>query len=153
VKSGLPNRMDAIDFQIIGALEEDSRVSLRKLAVKVGLSANIVQKRIKNLESTGVILGYVPLIDSAKLGYSVTAIVMIQVESGHIDEVENEIAKDSSVISIYNITGDFDALALTKFKDNASLNVFLKNLSITRSVKRTVTMVALNVIKENCCII
>lgn len=128
-------------------------MSLRKLAGKVGLTPNIVQKHIKNLESSGVILGYAPLIDSAKFGYGVTAIIMIQVESGHTDEVENEIAKDGCVLSVYNITGDFDAVAFTKFKDKTSLNVFLKNLLTTRFVKRTVTMVALNVVKEACSII
>jgi len=145
--------MDTIDLEIIRALEENSRVSLRKLASKVGSTANIVQKRIKNLESNGIIRGYIPLIDPAKFGYDVAAIVMIQVESGHADEVENEIAKDSCVLSVYSITGDFDAVAFTKFKDSASLNVFLKNLLTARFVKRTVTMVALNVVKESCGII
>jgi DNA-binding Lrp family transcriptional regulator len=141
--------MDAVDFEIIRALEENSRVSLRKLAGKVGSTANIVQKRLENLEKNGIIRGYIPLIDPAKLGYGVAAIVMIQIESGHADEVENEIAKDNCVLSIYNITGDFDAVAFTKFKDKASLNVFLKNLLITRFVKRTATMIALNVVKES----
>ena len=66
---------------------------------------------------------------------------------------ENEIAKDSCVLSVYGITGDFDAVAFTKFKDSASLNIFLKNLLTARFVKRTVTMVALNVVKESCGII
>lgn len=150
---GLTKRMDSLDLQIIRALEEDSRASLRKLAGKVGSTVSTVQNRIKNLENSGIILGYAPLIDPTKVGYGVTAIVMIQVESGNVGEVENEIAKDGSVLSVYDITGDFDVVAFTKFKDKASLNVFLKNLSITRLVKRTVTMVALNVIKETCGII
>jgi len=137
--------MDAVDFEIIRALEENSRVSLRKLAGKVGSTANIVQKRLKNLESNGIIRGYIPLIDPAKFGYGVAAIVMIQ--------VENEIAKDGCVLSVYDITGDFDAVAFTKFKDKASLNAFLKNLLTARFVKRTVTVVALNVVKESCGII
>ena len=153
MKSAPTKSMDTIDLEIIRALEENSRVSLRKLASKVGSTANIVQKRIKNLESNGIIRGYIPLIDPAKFGYDVAAIVMVQVESGHADEVENEIAKDSCVLSVYSITGDFDAVAFTKFKDSASLNVFLKNLLTARFVKRTVTMVALNVVKESCGII
>lgn len=143
-------KIDGVDIQIIKALEENSRLSMRKLARKVGLTAIVVRKRVENLEKKGVVVGYIPLVDPVKLGYNVTAIVMIQIEGGHISDVESEVAMDSNVLSVYNITGDFDAVLLTKFKDNASLNVFLKNLLTMRFIKRTVTMVALNVIKESC---
>jgi Lrp/AsnC family transcriptional regulator for asnA, asnC and gidA len=149
----MTKKMEDIDLKIIRALEEDSRVSLHKLANKIGSTISIVQRRIKNLELTGLIEGYSPLIDTTKLGYDVTAIIMLQIESGHLNEVENEIAKDGDVLSVYEITGDFDAVAFTKFKDNSSLNVFLKNLLAIRFIKRTVTMIASNIVKESCCII
>ena len=124
-----PNKkLDSVDLQIIRALEEDSRVSLRKLAQRVGLTPNILHNRINSLEQDGVILGYTPIVDSAKMGYALTAIIMIQVEGGHIVEVENEIAKETNVLSVYDITGDYDAVVFAKFRDNAALNSFLKNL-------------------------
>ena len=46
-------KVDDIDLQIIRALEEDSRVSLRKLAQRVGLTPNILNNRIKRLEQEG----------------------------------------------------------------------------------------------------
>jgi Lrp/AsnC family transcriptional regulator, regulator for asnA, asnC and gidA len=149
----MTKKMEDIDLKIIRALEEDSRVSLHKLANKIGSTISIVQRRIKNLELTGLIEGYSPLIDTTKLGYDVTAIIMLQIESGHLNEVENEIAKDGDVLSVYEITGDFDAVAFTKFKDNSSLNVFLKNLLAIRFIKKTVAMIASNIVKESCCII
>ena len=65
-------KLDAIDLQIIRALEEDSRESLRKLAHKVGITPNVLHNRIDNLEREGIILGYVPVVDSAKMGYALT---------------------------------------------------------------------------------
>ena len=122
LKLGSPlKELDAIDLQIIRALEEDSRVSLRKLAQRVGLSPSILHNRLEGLENDGIILGYVPVVDSAKMGYALTAIIMIQVEGGHILEVENEIAKESNVLSVYDITGEYDAIVFAKFRDNASL--------------------------------
>jgi Lrp/AsnC family transcriptional regulator for asnA, asnC and gidA len=149
----MTTKMEDIDLKIIRALEEDSRVSLHKLASKIGSTISIVQRRIKNLELSGLIEGYSPLIDTTKLGYDVTAIIMLQIESGHFSEVENEIAKDGDVLWVYEITGDFDAIAFTKFKDNSGLNVFLKNLLAIRFIKRTVTMIASNIVKESCGII
>jgi Lrp/AsnC family transcriptional regulator, regulator for asnA, asnC and gidA len=144
-----PNKkLDSVNLQIIRALEEDSRMSLRKLAQRVGLTPNILHNRINSLEQDGVILGYTPIIDSAKMGYALTAIIMIQVEGGHIVEVENEIAKETNVLSVYDITGDYDAVVFAKFRDNAALNSFLKNLLAERFIKRTTTLIALNAVKE-----
>ncbi len=141
-------KLDAIDLQIIRALEEDWRVSLRKLAQRVGITPNILHNRLDNLEHDGIILGYVPVVDATKMGYALTAIIMIQVEGGHIDEVENEIAKESNVLSVYYITGEYDAIVFAKFRDNASLNGYLKKLLTERFIKRTTTLIALNAVKE-----
>jgi DNA-binding Lrp family transcriptional regulator len=148
VKRNPTRKLDALDLRIIRALEKDSRVSLRRLANRVGLTPNIVGNHLDNLEQEGIILGYTPILDAAKMGYGLTAIVMIQVEGGHLVEAENEIAKESNVLSVYDITGEFDAIAFAKFRDKGDLNVFLKNLLTLRFVKRTVTLVALNVVKE-----
>jgi len=129
-------------------LEEDSRVSLRKLAHRIGLNPNIVHNRLDSLEHEGVILGYAPVIDAAKMGYALTAIIMIQVEGEHIVEVENKIAKESNVLSVYDITGEYDAVVFAKFRDNASLNGFLKKLLTERFIKRTTTLIAMNAVKE-----
>jgi Lrp/AsnC family transcriptional regulator for asnA, asnC and gidA len=82
------------------------------------------------------------------MGYALTAIIMIQVEGEHIVEVENEIAKESNVLSVYDITGEYDAIVFAKFRDNASLNGFLKKLLTERFIKRTTTLIALNAVKE-----
>jgi Lrp/AsnC family transcriptional regulator for asnA, asnC and gidA len=82
------------------------------------------------------------------MGYSLTAIIMIQVEGEHIIEVENEIAKESNVLSVYDVTGEYDAIVFAKFCDNSSLNDFLKKLLTERFIKRTTTLIALNSVKE-----
>lgn len=121
---------------------------MRKLAQKVGVTTNILRNHIENLEHERIILGYVPVVDSAKMGYALTAIIMVQIEGGHIVEVENQIAKESNVLSVYDITGEYDAIIFAKFQDNSSLNAFLKRLLTERFIKRTTTLVAFNVVKE-----
>ena len=83
------------------------------------------------------------------MGYTLTAIIMIQVEGGHIIEVENEIAKETNVLSVYDITGEYDAVVFAKFRDNASLNGFLKKLLTDRFIKRTTTLISMDAIKEH----
>ena len=135
-------------MKILRALEEDSRVSLRKLSQKIGVTTNILRKRVETLEQQGIIRGYMTIVDSAKMGYALTAIIMVQIEGGHIREVESEIAREDNVISVYDITGEYDAAVFAKFRDNPSLNDFLKKLLNERFIKKANTLVALNAVKE-----
>ena len=148
-KESSMKKLDTIDLQIIRALEKDSRVSLRSLARKIGLTPNILHNHLSSLEREGIILGYAPVVDATKMGYILTAIIMIQIEGDHIVEVENEIAKETNVMSVYDITGEYDAAVFAKFRDNASLNSFLKKLLAARFIKRTTTLVSFNAAKEH----
>jgi DNA-binding Lrp family transcriptional regulator len=137
-----------VDLQILNLLQQDSRISFNKIASQLGISVGTAFNHVKNLEKKGVLKGYTTVLDPAKLGYGLTALILIQAEGGHLGEVESEISKAANVIAVYDITGDYDAAVITKFKDRAELNVFIKGLMATPYVKRTVTSVALDVIKE-----
>jgi DNA-binding Lrp family transcriptional regulator len=146
--SGTENVND-IDFRILSLLGGDSRLSYNKIATRLGISVGTAFNHVKDLEKRGVLKGYTTELDSTKLGYNLTALILVQAEGGHVEEVENEISTGSNVIAVYDITGDYDVAVITKFKDRFDLNVFIKNLMATAHVKRTVTSVALEVIKED----
>jgi DNA-binding Lrp family transcriptional regulator len=150
LKTSIDKTPDDLDVQIITILQEDSRLSFNKIAGKLGVSVGTAYNRVKNLEGLGVVKGYTAILDPAKLGYELTAVILIQAAGKHVAEVEAEIAKASSVVAVYDITGDYDAAVITKFKDRSGLNSFVKSLLANPHVKRTVTSVALNVIKEDC---
>ena len=142
--------IDDLDMKIITLLQDDSRLSFNKLAGKLGVSVGTAYNRVKDLEKRGIVKAYTVVLDSARLGFELTALILIQADGKHLEEVEAEIAKATSVIAVYDITGDYDAAIITKFKDRASLNDFVKNLLSAPNIKRTVTNVALNIIKEDC---
>ena len=105
--------------------------------------------RIKNLEDKGILKGYTAILDPVKLGYDLTAVIFIQTEGGYIKDLENELSQMSNVITIYEITGDFDIVAIVKLKDRDSLNTLIKNLLVTPHIKKTMTNITLNVVKED----
>jgi DNA-binding Lrp family transcriptional regulator len=144
----LIEHIEDMDLRILSLLQEDCRLSFNKIAKKLGISVGTAFNHVKNLEKKGIIEGYTLMLDSSKLGYSLTVIVMIQAEGSFLADVENEISKSSNTIAVYDITGDYDAVAIAKFKDRTSLNAFIKNLLALPHIKRTVTHIALNVIKE-----
>jgi len=136
-------------MKIISLLQEDCRLSFNKIAQKLGISVGTALNRVKSLEDKGVLKGYTAIVDPNKVGYGLTAVILIQAEGKHLLDVEEEVAKINNVISVYDVTGDFDFVVIARFKDRESLNAFIKHLLTVPYIKRTVTNVALNVIKED----
>ena len=149
MESGLLEKLDEVDLGIIKLLQEDSRLSFNKIASRLGISVGTAYNRIKNLEEKGVLSGYTVLVDPFRLGFTMTAIVLIQAEGTHLVDVEKQIAKMENVVSVYDITGDYDIAVIVRFKARTGLNAFVKSLLAMSYVRRTVTNVALNVVKED----
>ncbi len=141
--------IDQTDLEILSTLQENSHQSCRKLAEKVDISSPIASARIKNLEEKGLLKGYTAILDPAKLGYGLTVILFIQSESGYIKNLASELSQMTNVITIYEITGDFDIVAVVKLKGRENLNELIRALLVTPHVKKITTDVALNVVKED----
>jgi len=141
--------IDDVDLEIIRRLKENSKLTYKEIAEAMGISIGAVYNRIKRLEEYGVIKGYTVNIDYSKLGYDLTAIIMLQVDGPHIIEVEKKLAKYEENMSVYDVTGDFDIVVIAKVKDREHLNKLIKEILTIPHVKRTVTSIALSVVKEN----
>ncbi len=142
-------QIDTTDIQILKMLQEDSHMSYRKLANKMSISGVMASARIKNLEDRGLLKGYTVLLDPVKLGYDLTAIIFIQTEGGYLKDLANELAQMSNVIAVYEITGEFDVVAIVKLKDRDRLNALIKDLLVTPHIKKTMTNITLGVVKED----
>ncbi len=141
--------LDEVDRKILALLQENARISFRDIADAVGVSVGTVHNRIKKLETLNIIKRYTTLFDPYKLGFELTALILIQVDGAHIIEVEQEIAKHSEVCGVYDITGDFDILVIARFRTREELNSFIKSILKLPHIKRTVTSIALNIVKED----
>lgn len=146
------DRADELDLQIMRELQKDARQSFRELAKKMSVAEGTVYNRINKLIGLGVLRGYVPDIDVSKLGYDLTAIIGIAVEGGHTDEVGSRIAEEPNVSAVYDVTGDYDAVVVAKFRDRNSLNDFVDKILAMGHVRKTYTMIVMDVLKEVQCI-
>jgi DNA-binding Lrp family transcriptional regulator len=149
VKSGEERTFDQMDKRILSELLADSRQSFRQIARKVGISPGTVLKRIKRLETEGIIRYYTVILDHEKLGYDLAAIIELTISRGKLIDVEKEIAKHRNVLGVYDVTGTTDAMILAKFKTRRELNNFVKKILGIEFVERTNTRVILNTIKED----
>lgn len=141
--------LDDLDIRILSILSEDARMSYREIAKKVGIASGTVYNRIKKMTDNGIIKGYIPLLDHRKLGYDLTVLILIQVEGEHLTNVEEMLATPSEVLAVYDITGEFDVAVIARFKNTKSMNAFIKSTLKIPYIRRTVTNVVLNIVKED----
>lgn len=142
--------LDNTDYQILNLLQEDCRLSFNKVAAKAQISVGTAYNRIKNLEKKGFVKGYTVLVDPVKLDCALTAVIFVQLESGdNLSAAEEHIAVDNNVIAVYDVTGEFDSVVIAKFRDRADLNTYIKHLAASPHIKRTITTVSLNTVKED----
>jgi DNA-binding Lrp family transcriptional regulator len=141
--------LDETDVKILKALTVDARLSSRQIAKQCDISIGTVLSRIRKMENEGIIKGYSTLLDHEKLGYELTVVSEITVSKGRLLEMESEIARFPNVCSVYDVTGELDAIIVAKFKNREELSKFTKRLLALPYVERTNTHVVLTTIKED----
>jgi len=139
---------DELDKKIIRSLNENARKSFREVSKEVATSVTAVIHRVKKMEASGVIKGYIPIVDSGYFGMELMAVIALRISQGKLLETQKNIAHDKRVVAVYDITGEWDSMVIGRFKDRQDLNDFIKNLLSQKNVDRSVTHIVLNVVKE-----
>jgi len=138
-----------LDRELVNALLGDGRASLRSLGEDLDVSVTTVSNHLSDLEDEGIINGYTPKVDYDKLGYDVTAIIQLKVEGSALPEVTESLREHKQMISVYEVTGDYDIIAVGKFTDTDGMNAQIKELLTDPEIKESNTSVVLNAASEH----
>ncbi len=141
--------IDDLDLEILKILSIDSRKNKSAIAEELNRSPNTIIKHIINLEKNGVIKNYGAQIDYEKLGYNIIALIELTISKGKMLEIEQDLGKNPDIFAVYDITGEYDALILARFKNKGELSKMIKEIHKSPYVERTNTHFVLNVIKEH----
>src|SRR5450432_3500109 len=143
---------DPFHSRILAALQRDGRASVVELAEAIGLSPTPCARRIRALESSGAIEGYAAVLNPARVGLAVLAIVQVKLTE-HTDETvarfEREILLMDEVTKCFAMTGSYDFILEVYGKDLEALsNVVLKKLIRVPNVRDMQSSVVLETIKR-----
>ncbi|MHA1667575.1 MAG: Lrp/AsnC family transcriptional regulator [Candidatus Heimdallarchaeaceae archaeon] len=145
-------KLDKKDIQILRILQQNSRVSLKKLARKTSLPVTTVFNRIKKFEQNGLIKDYKAIIDPKKVGLDVTAFILVAYDTSSKKSqrgVAKEISKLPFVQEVHIITGEWDMLLKVRGKNSEEIGKFvLDKLREIEGVLKTVTVVVFETVKE-----
>jgi DNA-binding Lrp family transcriptional regulator len=113
--------IDAIDVRILAALQRDGRMTVQKLAGRVGLSPRPCLERVRRLQADGIIGGFQAVIDLEKLSRPVTVISEIALESqARSEQVERRLRAIEEVVECWEVSGAFDYIARVVCADLSS---------------------------------
>lgn len=108
-----PVRVDAVDLEILSALEADARIPNNVLAAKVGLAPSTCLGRVKALSKAGIITGFHAQIDESLLGVDVNAMISIVVAANARDRLlasARDLKKLPQVKDVFVLGGTPDLL-------------------------------------------
>ena len=133
-------KFDRTDRAILHALQTDGRMSNVTLAQSVNLSESACLRRVRQLEESGVIAGYVTLVDQAKAGYPSNVFVQISLhrqQGEDLERFEQAVREVPEVMECYLMTGEADYLLRVVASDAADFeSLHTKHLTRLPGVAR-----------------
>ena len=139
--------IDAIDRKVLLQLQADGRITNQELSERVGLSPSPCLRRLKSLEASGMITGYVALVDPNLVGLKVTAFIRVRLDhqdDRHLALFESKVAEFPEVMECYLMTGDADYQLRVLVEDLGAFEEFLRQkLTRIEGVSQLTTSFAL----------
>ena len=148
--------LDRLDKAILRHLQTDASISNLRLSQNVGLSAPACLKRVKRLETQGVISKRVALIDQSKFGPCVHMIVEVMMHEDNLlknQQFIKTIQQNKQVHECYKVTGEVDFVLVVVVPDMPSYEAFCENILYSHSNMRQFrTLISMNRIKYDTCV-
>jgi Lrp/AsnC family transcriptional regulator len=123
--------LDSLDRAILRALQHDASRSIQQIADAVGLSQNPCWRRIRRLESDGVIRGRVALVDPRKVDKRLTVFVSVRTNQHNqawFDGFAASVRAIPEVVEFYRMSGGVDYLLKILAADVAEYDAIYKRL-------------------------
>ncbi|WLD93162.1 Lrp/AsnC family transcriptional regulator [Alkalihalobacillus sp. AL-G] len=120
-------KVDQIDKKILELLSQDGRMSYVDIGKELNLSRVSVRERINQLRKNGVIEKFSVMINSEKVGKTVSAFFEVDCEPSYLVEVAEALASNPSVASCYQMTGPSTLHMHVLVNDFSALESFINN--------------------------
>lgn len=144
--------LDRVDRSILDVLQADGRITNADLATRVGLSPSACHRRVRQLESDGVIERYAALVSRDAVDRSVSVFVEVSLESQRedvLDAFEHEIRAVPDVMSCHLMAGDADYLIHVSCRDVADYEaIHREHIAVLPGVTRLRSSFAIRTVTD-----
>lgn len=143
--------LDRIDRKLLARLQEDGRIPISRLAREVHLTVTPTLERVRRLESTGYIEGYVARLSPGRLGLELLAYVEVQLDRTTPDAFErfkSAMLAQDEVMDCHMVAGGFDYLLKVRVRSMETYRSFLESVGTVRGVQQTHTYFVMEEVKS-----
>lgn len=142
--------IDNLNKIILQEYQKDASITYRDLAEKIGESSSTVFSRIKQMKESGIIKAIIPLVSSMEVGKPTTAWIKISLDvNTDCCDFADEVAKNTNVMEVHEIPGEWDIFLKVKVKDNLALHDLSKEISKMPGIRKMESIVAFKTVKED----
>lgn len=145
--------LDKISKRILAELQHNGRISNVDLAARVNLSPAACLERVKRLQETGYILGYVTQLNPDLLGVSLMVfieVVLDRTTAEVFEEFKKSVQSIPEIMECHMVAGGFDYLIKARVKDMNAYGIFLgKALLQLKGVRETHTFAVMEEVKNS----
>ncbi len=120
-------KLDSYNQKILRMLRQNAKISNADLAEAIGLSPSACLRRVQDLESKGVIVGYRALVNEKMLGNGFVAYVSVGLKShskSSQQAFEEAVSDALEVKECHNVTGAFEYLLRVETSDIEAFKIF-----------------------------
>jgi DNA-binding Lrp family transcriptional regulator len=137
--------VDDTDRKILSLLVEDGRRTYDDVGRHVSLSAPAVKRRVDRLREAGALRGFTAVLDHSSLGEATEALIELFYAPGTLlDRVADTLRSHPEVVEAWSVTGDADAIARVRTRDNEDLERLIMDLQRDGLVMRTRSQVVMS---------
>jgi DNA-binding Lrp family transcriptional regulator len=127
-KQAIETSLDRIDLRILRHLQSNARITNTELADAVGLSPSPCLRRVKALETSGVLKHYAGIVDAKAVGLPISVFINVSLnrqEQQGLQDFEETVSNYNEVMECYLMTGASDYLLRVVVPDLESYERFL----------------------------
>lgn len=139
---------DEVDLELLRLLRDDGRAAVTRIARQLHLSRSAVHQRLSTLTEEGVLTGFSPTVDPARLGTGVAAFVLLSGGPGgrlEYEPLRRQLQALPHVEMASLVTGEADVLLLVRASDLDELRRFLlEELQQVAQLRSTLTLLVLD---------
>jgi len=144
-------RLDKIDTRILTLLQKNARTTNVEIARRLGMAPSSIIERIRKLEESGVIQGYLTRINPKMVDVGLLAFVFVRSDKWTLARKSAlALAKHPWVMEIHDIAGEDCYMVKMRCRDTDELGRLLRtHFNDNRLINATKTTIVLATVKES----
>ncbi|MGF6979809.1 Lrp/AsnC family leucine-responsive transcriptional regulator [Paraburkholderia sp. JPY465] len=143
--------LDDFDLKLLMEVQRDAHIPQNELGARVNLSTAAVNRGLRRMSDEGVIRNYAAIVAPEKVGYPLTIVATVEVESEQIhllDSMKRTFAQCPEIQQCYYVAGEWDFVLLLTVRNMDEYTALTRQLFFSNNnVKRFKTLVSMNNVK------